>query len=682
MKPLVKTTGLLLSLLLFGSADLHAQQHLKVFILAGQSNMEGQGVVDLDHEKHYNGGKGNLEHVVAMPHNAKRYRHLKTPSGDWRVRDDVWVWFKARSGLKKGGLSIGYTGYGGKHHMGLELQFGHVIGDHLGEQVLLIKTAWGGKSLHEDFRPPSAGGEVGPYYGRMIAEVREVLGNLKSEFPEYDGRGYEIAGFVWMQGWNDMCHPPAIPEYADNLAHLIDDVRKEFGTPTLPVVVGELGNLGPEARGPMAAFRQAQRAGATRARFGGSVAFVETTAFARPKEESPCVGHGHHWFANAESYLLIGEALGKRLVSLLEVRRAQNRLEGKIEAFLGEPDLEIRPLFEKGRFPNLVVTLEGTLVATWGSDHIRACRSEDGGKTWGRKTTIADHGIQGGGTTVDESTGEILAFVESEHPPAPLTVFRSRDDGRTWRAEKVTVHPDGKGNVPSMHMNEHGITLRHGKHKGRLLRPARFYAGKNHASKWPDHYTNAIYSDDGGRTWHTSDPFPAFGAGEAMVAELSDGRIYYNSRRHWAPPGENPRRRWTAWSADGGAHWQGATICDTLPDGPQDTNYGCMAGLVRLPIKDKDILIYSNCDSRKGRNHGTVWASFDGGKTWPLKRLVHEGGFGYSSLTAGRPGTKSEGWIFVHFESRGSKVARLNLSWLLAGVPTGDGNAPKELTDR
>ena len=84
---------------------------------------------------------------------------------------------------------------------------------------------------------------------------------------------------------------------------------------------------------------------------------------------------------------------------------------------------------------------------------------------------------------VDETTGDILAFVEDEHPPAPLTVYRSRDDGRTWQSQQVTIHPDSNGNVPSMHMNEHGITLRHGEHQGRLLRPSRWYAGKNEQAR-------------------------------------------------------------------------------------------------------------------------------------------------------------------------------------------------------
>ena len=140
-----------------------------------------------------------------------------------------------------------------------------------------------------------------------------------------------------------------------------------------------------------------------------------------------------------------------------------------------------------------------------------------------------------------------------------------------------------------MHMNEHGITLRHGEHKGRIIRPSRWYAGKNHNSRWPKHYTNAIYSDDQGKTWQTSDPFPAKGTGEATIAELSNGTIYYNTRRHWAPKGVNPKRRWTAKSKDGGQTWKGKSICEILPDGDQARNYGLMGGLTRLPVKNRDV---------------------------------------------------------------------------------------------
>lgn len=356
--------------------------------------------------------------------------------------------------------------------------------------------------------------------------------------------------------------------------------------------------------------------------------------------------------------------------------------EGHLDAFLGEPQLDMQQIFSGERFPNIVVATDGSIVATWGTSSYRSRRSEDGGATWSDAVRIAKPGFQGGGVTVDETSGDILAFVEAHHPPAKLTVYRSTDHGKSWAAQETIVRPDGDGNVPSMHMNEHGITLRRGKHKGRLLRPTRWYAGKNDRSRWAQHYTNAMFSDDGGKTWQTSEPFPAFGTGEATLAELADGTIYYNSRRHWAPEGKNPRRRWTATSTDGGATWKDLQFCEVLPDGPQNTNYGCMAGLVRLPVAGQDILLYSNCDSPKGRHHGTVWASFDGGRTWPVKRLVFAGAFAYSSMTAGRPGTKSEGSVYLNFEGGpkgGSTVAKFNLSWVLNGTKTGDGEIPSPI---
>ncbi len=360
------------------------------------------------------------------------------------------------------------------------------------------------------------------------------------------------------------------------------------------------------------------------------------------------------------------------------VTAAGHPAEGTIEPLLGEPKLDMQQVHKGGRFPNVVVAVDGTVLALWNGVKVR--RSEDGGRTWGPEI-IVGKGFMGGGAIANEANGEVLAFVEKHHPPAPLTVYRSRDHGKTWSPMEVAIRPDTNGNVPSMHMNEHGITLRHGKHAGRIIRPARHYAGRNHRSKWPEHYTTAIYSDDGGKTWNTSKPFAEMGTGEAAIAELSDGRLYYNSRAHWNK-NKPPLRRRCAWSADGGETWTDWQIVEPLPDGPQNTNYGCMGGLVRLPVKDKDILIYSNCDSPGGRNRGTVWASFDGGRTWPLKRLVHEGGFAYSSLTAGRPKTKSEGWIYLNFEGGpkgGSTVARFNLSWLLKGEKTGDGDLPKWL---
>jgi hypothetical protein len=288
------------------SAQLHAKP-LKVFILAGQSNMEGQGVVSMADERDYNGGKGNLVWSMKNSKSAGKMKCLKNEKGEWVVRDDVRISFKVGDKVRTGGLTVGYTGYGGSSHIGPELGFGFVMGDCLEEPVQLIKTAWGGKSLFVDFRPPSSGGQIGPFYLKMVEEVRAALAELGDQ-------KYEIAGFVWQQGWNDMCTKEAIPEYARNLVNLVMDLRKEFKVPNMPVVVGELGNGGPVTSGDMFEFRKAQQEGTERIK---NALFVKTTDFARPPELSPNPGHGHHWFGNAESYFLIGDALGQGMKTLL-----------------------------------------------------------------------------------------------------------------------------------------------------------------------------------------------------------------------------------------------------------------------------------------------------------------------------------------------------------------------------
>ena len=210
---LLTLTALLASLAALNAAP----KPVKVFVLAGQSNMEGQAVVDLA-GKDYNDRKGTLTMLMEDPAKAPMFRHLKGADGKWRVRDDVWVHYQREDRpLLAGPLGIGFSVYGDAHHFGPELQFGHVMGDHLDNQVLLIKTAWGGKSLFKDFRPPSSGGEVGKYYSLMIRQVREALGIMEKELPALRGRSFELAGFVWYQGWNDGVNGrTAVPEYEQN----------------------------------------------------------------------------------------------------------------------------------------------------------------------------------------------------------------------------------------------------------------------------------------------------------------------------------------------------------------------------------------------------------------------------------------------------------------------------------
>ena len=126
--------------------------------------------------------------------------------------------------MKAGPLDIGFAGYQGRHHIGPELQFGHVVGNRFEAPVLIIKTAWGGESLHKDFRPPSAEGDTGISYHKMLDEYHEALTRIAVEFPTLKDLKPSLEGFVWMQGWNDAlgseqartqygqcCHSVAVP---------------------------------------------------------------------------------------------------------------------------------------------------------------------------------------------------------------------------------------------------------------------------------------------------------------------------------------------------------------------------------------------------------------------------------------------------------------------------------------
>jgi Carbohydrate esterase, sialic acid-specific acetylesterase len=281
---------------------------VKVFVLAGQSNMEGQGFIKADPRR--NEGKGSLEFLVKDPATADKFKPLVGKAGKWVVRDDVWIHYLDR----KGKLTVGY---GAKDdRIGPELGFGTVIGDAFEEPVLLIKLAWGGKSLAKDFRPPSSGGAVGPYYKEIIGRTKAVLKDLKTEFPELGDRASELAGFGWHQGWNDRVNQSFNDEYEKNLANFIRDVRVDLGAKGLPFVIAETGMSGPEEKHPRAlSLMRAQAAVADYPEFRGNVAFVGTKAFWRDKGVSP-TGQAYHWNTNAETYYLIGEAMGQAMKKL------------------------------------------------------------------------------------------------------------------------------------------------------------------------------------------------------------------------------------------------------------------------------------------------------------------------------------------------------------------------------
>ena len=303
-------------------------------------------------------------------------------------------------------------------------------------------------------------------------------------------------------------------------------------------------------------------------------------------------------------------------------------------------------------------------------------RSQDGGRTWNPKEKLPD---SYGNVVLDEVAGHLLLLNANRTEPH---LYRSADNGKTWGREPIVIHPNvaghGTGEVPiNPQSMETGITLKHGQHKGRLLIAARVQPpkGDNAQEYWMYNYNTALYSDDRGKSWQVSDGIMT-GTGEAALAELSDGRIYYNSRSHMSV--DNRRR--IAWSHNGGQRFVDWQVSEDLLEIGEPfyfeygtkPSYGCRAGLVRIPdgvVDTKDVLLYSSPDWPGGwRYQMTVWVSLNGTRTWPVKRLVDQGRSAYSYMVAGKDGT-----LYLLYEAGENrlydeaKVASFNLAWLMNG---------------
>ena len=323
-----------LATLIFGLAGnaTAAERTVKVFILAGQSNMVGHGKVEYgrnpDYEKgvtpsEIKGGIGGLRGLIADPKTTEKYRHLVDSNGDWVQRDDVLIYSTA-PGKDKGRLSVGF---GKGNWFGPELGFGCVVGDQIEDPVLIIKTAWGGKDLAVDFRPPSSGDtvlkkdrKVGTFYRKMMTIVKARLARFEKDFPELKGRKPQIVGFGWHQGWNDGCSKEMTAEYEKNMANFIRDVRRELGVKNLPFVIANTGQNGAKTRGAFADLCQAQMNigdPTKHPEFKGTVTSIDTRPFKSPDERSPS-HFGYHWNHSGEAHYRVGEAMGQAMVKLLK----------------------------------------------------------------------------------------------------------------------------------------------------------------------------------------------------------------------------------------------------------------------------------------------------------------------------------------------------------------------------
>ena len=274
-----------------------------------------------------------------------KFRYLIDTKGKWVVRKDVWYKGVVTATADKW-LSVDCGA--GKNRIGPELGFGHVLGEHHKEPVLILKASQGNRSLGWDYLPPGskrfehkgfvyAGYKESPgrwkkgskpkpinwYAGKQYDDcfgaALKVLKNFDNEFPHWKGRGYKIAGFVWWQGHKDGGEPYA-SRYEQNLVHLINTLRKQFDAPKAPFVIGTIGFGGWKMTGPHKTVAEAQLAVSGDKRkypgFRGNVLTVETRGFWRRPEVSP-KNQGFHYNQNAETYMLVGEALGKGMLKLL-----------------------------------------------------------------------------------------------------------------------------------------------------------------------------------------------------------------------------------------------------------------------------------------------------------------------------------------------------------------------------
>jgi alpha-galactosidase len=286
--------------------------------------------------------------------NPNKYGYLLNPttpiangSPGWITRPDVGVTYFSDPGPgenRRGNLDADFGDTGGQGRIGPEYGFGLVVGSQLGDNVLIIKYAFGGRSLAVDFRPPSAvaarGGAIGPYYTGMLLRINQVIADLPTYYPAYQlADKYEIVGFGWHQGFNDRINASFTAEYEANMTNLIKDLRTDLQVPNLPVVIGDTGmSNAPTGVGSLVAAQANVADPSRHPEFTGNVITVKTTRF----DYGTLLGgstEGYHWNWNAESYFNIGESMGLAMMSLLPALNSDKEISNFI--FPGLPAASI-----------------------------------------------------------------------------------------------------------------------------------------------------------------------------------------------------------------------------------------------------------------------------------------------------------------------------------------------------
>lgn len=355
---------------------------LKVFIMMGQSNMIGYGQV------HPVQTQGTLLNEISNGN----YPHLITgfngTHATWRERRDVRIVHRRYTSSEQGNthLSVDWID---DSYVGLEVQFGNIVGHVFDNPILIIKVGVGGKSMGYDFLPPgsaryTSGGKSYPGYGQCpqvsngnamkateddcgscrgnsgptcpvfwdsietcksscgsgshagqqydndARNAKAILSDIQSYYPDYQDQGFEIAGFVFWQGYNDQFHDGHPARYKVNMQNYINALINEYseyeGTKKFVHATVAFGGNEPHSDTNKDGYKsaediiyQAQRKvnGEDIPSFKDIVKVVDARPFWRPGEESPVANRRHHYHQNANVYMDVGNALGWAMVDLL-----------------------------------------------------------------------------------------------------------------------------------------------------------------------------------------------------------------------------------------------------------------------------------------------------------------------------------------------------------------------------
>ncbi|MFB6454299.1 exo-alpha-sialidase [Chitinophaga sp. Hz27] len=306
--------------------------------------------------------------------------------------------------------------------------------------------------------------------------------------------------------------------------------------------------------------------------------------------------------------------------------------------------------YKNFRIPAIVSLPDGKLLAfaegrvnnagDFGDINIVMKTSMDNGKSWSALQTVVDNDtLQAGNMApvVDLTDplypqGRIFLFyntgnnhegeVRKGHGLREVWYITSVDGGKSWSSSvniTTQVHKPLQPKInPAYNFSEdwrsyantpgHGLQFSRGKYRGRI------YVAANHSAGAPQpHFTDYIahgyYTDDHGRTFHLSENIPVPGSNESTAAELSDGRLVFNTRNQRG----DKKKRIVVLSDDGGSTWTTTHFDERLPDPV------CEGSLLNIGWKkNKAILAFSNCADTIQRNHLTIRISNADADSWPV----------------------------------------------------------------